>query len=188
MRSARPDVVRGRVIRAVAAVAALALLLGPALLFGPAGQAAATPRVPPPAISTPAAGSTVSTARPQLAGTGVAGDSIIAGEQGLILCVATVREDGRWACTPTTSLKNGLHHLTATQTDRKGAMSGDSATLTLRVRAATPAGSTEPRAAHRNPSPSGAGKEGYVPLAIIAVLALAGVGAVAAFLRLRPRR
>lgn len=177
-----------------------------AVVIGPARPSAGAPvRVRPPTITSPADGSTVTTATPRLAGTGAPGDSIIATEAGFIRCVATVSADGRWACTSNSSFNNGIHHVTATQTNRAGVMSGNSDTLNLNVRArgvlsspthastptprATPvrsrAGTPAPRAVTASEKSS---SDRNVPLAIAAVLALAVVVVGAAYLRLRPRR
>jgi hypothetical protein len=179
--------------------------------LGSAGRAAGAPvAVPPPTITSPAGGSTVTVLTPRLAGGGLPGDEIIVSEAGFIRCVATVTAAGRWACTSNSPFNDGVHHLTATQTDRAGVMSGNSSTLNLQVRAVArgaprtsvpsshakpaPRNSTAPR---RSPSSShgagasarsGSGTSRNVPLAIGAVLALATVALTAAYLRLGPRR
>jgi hypothetical protein len=142
----------------------------------------------------------VVTATPRLAGRGQSRDTVIASEAGLILCVATVTPPGRWACTSTSPLKNGAHHVTATQTNSLGVMSGPSATLNLRVRAHPVPSAPITTTAH---SPSGHPSAGHPSagstppsshsnrnevLAIIAVLALVGTLGVGAYLRLRPPR
>lgn len=162
---------------------------------GLAPAAVAAGRVPAPAITAPASGSTVVTATPRLAGRGQPRDTVIASEAGLILCVATVTPAGRWACTSTSPLKNGAHHVTATQTNSLGVMSGASATLNLRVRAhpvpsvpiTTTAHSPSGHPSAGSAAPSSHSNRNEV-LAVIAVLALVGTLGVGAYLRLRPPR
>jgi hypothetical protein len=185
----------------------VALGLGTSAAASAAPSARQLSSVPPPDLTVPAENSVVHTATPQLGGTGNPGDTVVVSEASFVRCVGTVGANGHWSCVSTTPLNNGVHHLTATQTDQTGVVSGLSSTLDVTVRVGsapalttTPATSVPPTSAVVPPtrfeSPkstaavsikTNSSKDDNVLLAVIAVLALACTIAVAAFVKLRPR-
>lgn len=187
---------------AVVAVLAVSLELG---------AAAASAAVPVPVITSPADGSTVTSAEPRLSGTGAPGDTVVVSDAGFVRCVATVAADGRWSCTPVTLLANGPQFITANQIDRAGASSAGTASVSITVRAplprtgtptqrsssptvvvsTSPIAVTSPRPSLTTTTPAGrphaeSASSRLAPLAIAAVVVLGLVAGAAAFLRLRP--
>jgi len=54
--------------------------------------------------------------QPPIKGTGTPGDTVTVKEGNTVLCTATVKADGTWACTPVSPLAPGDHTIVATQT------------------------------------------------------------------------
>ena len=110
-----------------------------------------------PAITAPAAGSTVGTATPTLAGTGEPGSTVTVKDGATTVGTATVTAAGTWTCTPSTALSEGPHSLTATATDPAGNTSPASAPVNVTVDTAIPVGppitSPVPGAQVDNPKP-----------------------------------
>jgi Bacterial Ig-like domain len=71
---------------------------------------------------------------PEITGTGTAGDTVSLFDGSIILGTLNVRNDGTWSIT-TTTLTDGVHHLTAQQTDLAGNASAASDPLDLTIRA-----------------------------------------------------
>lgn len=72
-------------------------------------------------ITSPSAGSTLSSSKPVFSGHGEAGSTVtVKDDAGNTLCTATVQGDGTWTCTSTKALGDGSHQVTATQADADG--------------------------------------------------------------------
>ena len=88
----------------------------------------------PPAITGPAAGATVGTAKPTISGTGSApGGTIVVRDGDGEICRATVLADLTWLCTSDKALGDGDHTLKATETDKAGNVSAPSAPVKITV-------------------------------------------------------
>ncbi|HYG83253.1 MAG TPA: Ig-like domain-containing protein [Verrucomicrobiae bacterium] len=95
-----------------------------------------------PAITGPAAGATTKDNTPTITGTGEPGAKVtVKVDDASITCSEgnpiTVGSDGKWTCTPTTPLADGLRTITATQTDAAGNTSPPSNAVTVTI-ATTP--------------------------------------------------
>lgn len=73
---------------------------------------------------------------PIITGLGLAGNTVTLFDGDTVVGTTVVNADGTWAVT-TSALTNGLHNLTATQTDTLGAISAASAPLALTINAET---------------------------------------------------
>lgn len=71
---------------------------------------------PPPVITDPPDGGTVTDPTPPISGTGEPGGTVVVIEGGVVLCTADTAADGTWTCTPSTDLPAGSHTITAQQT------------------------------------------------------------------------
>jgi hypothetical protein len=80
------------------------------------GVANVTDFPPPAAITSPSAGSTVSTT-PTISGTSEPDASVTVTAGSTTICTATASDSGAWSCTPSTALADGAYTLTATATD-----------------------------------------------------------------------
>ncbi|MEU8512540.1 Ig-like domain-containing protein [Kitasatospora sp. NPDC048722] len=107
--------------------------------------------VPPdkPVLTVPAAGETVRTARPRLAGRAGTGTRVLVTAQAggaasdgrVVLCGAAAAVDGSWTCTANRDLTNGEQALTVTATDLAGnAAAGDPVRVRVAVAPAPAAG------------------------------------------------
>lgn len=109
----------------------------------------ACPTQPPsaPTLTTPAANSIISSNQPSIGGTAVAGNTVNVYELPqpaksspkltplpLMVCSSVVNADNTWACVPTTPFLNGVHTITASQTDPASNTSPDSETLSFTVK------------------------------------------------------
>ena len=88
---------------------------------------------PPPVIIAPANNAISSINLPLISGSGVAGNTIMVIEGATTLCTAIVAGDGTWLCTPTTPLVDGLHTISASQTDANLLSSSPSNAVTFTV-------------------------------------------------------
>jgi hypothetical protein len=86
----------------------------------------------PPVVKAPSDGSTVTTARPVISGTGIPGARVTAFEAGTLLCTAMVQPDSRWSCMPSGPLGEGDHTVTANQTTA-GGISANATPVTFTV-------------------------------------------------------
>jgi hypothetical protein len=82
-------------------------------------------------VLTPADGSTITDATPEVSGTGEAGATIDVTEGGLPVCSTTVGQDGTWSCTPSVPLLPGEHTLTVTAEDEAGNTATATTTFTI---------------------------------------------------------
>ncbi|TGN65540.1 Ig-like domain repeat protein [Nocardioides eburneiflavus] len=94
-------------------------------------------------VLTPADGSTIPDATPEVSGTGEAGATIDVTEGGLPVCSTTVEPDGTWSCTPSLPLLPGEHTFTVTAEDEVG----NTATATTTFTVDPDADDTDPPAA-----------------------------------------
>lgn len=86
-----------------------------------------------PEITSPANGSSTSNTTPVISGTGSPGATVTVKEGDKLICVAIVRGNGTWSCTPTRPLAPGLHTVTATQSQNGNTSAADSTTFTIVV-------------------------------------------------------
>ena len=93
-----------------------------------------------PDITSPANGSTTTNTSPVISGTGSPGATVTVKEGDKVLCLAIVRGDGTWSCTPTQPLAPGSHTVTATQTQDGTTSAADSTTFTIVVDPSDPDG------------------------------------------------
>lgn len=89
-------------------------------------------------VATPAAGATLATPTPAVAGTCEAGASVTVTEGASTVCTATCSAQGLFTCTPGTPLATGTHTLTARQRDLVG-LESFPATRSFSVDTSTPA-------------------------------------------------
>jgi hypothetical protein len=123
----------------------------------------ACPPQPPgaPVLTTPAANSTTSNNLPSIGGTAVAGNTVNVYElpqpakTGVRLtplpptvCSSVVSADNTWACTPSSAFLNGIHTITANQTDPSSNISPDAQGLSFTVKTISPAPSITAPAAN----------------------------------------
>jgi hypothetical protein len=108
-----------------------------------------------PVITTPVAGSTVTTRTPSVSGTGEPRANVTLRDNGTPICTAAVSLTGRWSCTPSTPLADGAHRLSADQYDLTGNLSPESVVVPITVRVDTSAGGT--------PTPSASGLPTLTP-------------------------
>lgn len=74
---------------------------------------------PPPTITSPASGESLSDTTPTFTGTATPGALVTVHEGGEVLCTAVADGNGDWSCDAPT-LAEGAHHVTATATDANG--------------------------------------------------------------------
>jgi hypothetical protein len=99
----------------------------------------------PPAITSPAAGSTTGDNTPTISGTAEPGSTVTVTEGGNPLCTALAHPvSGAWSCEPATPLADGPHTITATATDSTGNQSGPSPARTFTVDTTIPGDTTPP--------------------------------------------
>ncbi len=109
----------------------------------------ACPPQPPgvPVLTTPAANSTTGSNQPSIGGTAVAGNTVNVYELPQpaktspkltplppTVCSSLVNADNTWSCVPTTAFLNGIHTITASQTDPASNTSPNSETLSFTVK------------------------------------------------------
>ncbi len=114
----------------------------------------ACPTEPPvaPLLTTPAANTTVSSNQPSIGGTAVAGNTVNVYELSQpakssprltplppTVCSSLVNADNTWACTPTSAFVNGIHTVSASQTDPSGNSSPKSEALNFTIKTISPA-------------------------------------------------
>ncbi|ATF48494.1 large repetitive protein [Citrobacter werkmanii] len=87
---------------------------------------------------------------PTLSGIGVAGNFISVYDNGILIGMTQVDENGNWTFTPDTPLSEGVHNLTLTQTDPAGNVSAETTVPTFTVDITPP-----PAAAITNVTPEG---------------------------------
>lgn len=87
---------------------------------------------------------------PTLSGIGVAGNFISVYDNGILIGMTQVDENGNWTFTPDTPLSEGVHNLTLTQTDPAGNVSAETTVPTFTVDITPP-----PAAAITNVNPEG---------------------------------
>ncbi|MDM3289158.1 Ig-like domain-containing protein [Citrobacter sp. Ce105] len=78
-------------------------------------------------------------ATPTLTGTGEAGSFISISDNGILIGMVQVDDDGNWTFTPDTPLSDGVHNLTLTQTDAAGNVSAETSVPTFKVDTTPPA-------------------------------------------------
>jgi len=78
-------------------------------------------------------------ATPTLTGTGEAGSFISISDNGILIGMVQVDDDGNWTFTPDTPLSDGVHNLTLTQTDAAGNVSAETNVPTFTVDTTPPA-------------------------------------------------
>jgi Bacterial Ig-like domain len=81
---------------------------------------------------------TISDSQPMLSGIGVPGDIVTVYDGGVPICSVVVQSSTYWTMTPVVPLTNGVHDLTATQTDLADATSAASAHFTFTVQLPLP--------------------------------------------------
>jgi len=81
----------------------------------------------------------MNTATPTFSGTGAAGQSVQLLEGTTSVCTTVVQADGSWSCTVSTPLADGVHTITAVQTDSAGIASDPSAALSFAIDTVPPA-------------------------------------------------
>ncbi len=92
------------------------------------------PTAPPaPVITGPANGDVLATQTPVLSGTSEPGAEVTVYEGGTVLCTTTADAGGDWSCSPTTSLPEGSHTVTAVATPPGGISSPTSAPVTFTI-------------------------------------------------------
>lgn len=89
-------------------------------------------------ITAPVDGSITRDSTPLISGAGEPGASLIVTEGGSTLCTLTVPVSGSWSCTPS-ALSDGLHTITATQTDPAGNASAPASDVSFTVDTTNPA-------------------------------------------------
>ncbi|WP_249360484.1 Ig-like domain-containing protein, partial [Citrobacter sp. wls707] len=72
-------------------------------------------------------------ATPTLTGTGEAGSTISIYDNGILIGMEPVDDNGNWTFTPDTPLSDGVHNLTLTQTDAAGNVSAETSLPTFTV-------------------------------------------------------
>ena len=107
-----------------------------------------------PVITTPAAGSTVTTATPSVSGTGEPRANVTLRDNGTPICTAAVSLTGSWSCIPSAPLTEGAHRLSADQYDLTGNLSPESVVVPITVRVAPPAGGAAPTPTGSDPPTS----------------------------------
>ena len=130
------------------------------------GNKAASPAVPivvnavSPVITSPSDKSTGNTTTPVFSGTGAAeGDTVAISDGKSQICVATVKSDLSWTCSPSVPVKDGAYTLTVTETDAAGNLSAPSAEVAYTVDTLSPAAPTvDPT---NGTQVSGTGADGY---------------------------
>ena len=93
---------------------------------------------PGPAITAPATGAVSNATTPTISGTGEPGGAVTVKDGAVTICTTTVPASGSWTCTPATALAEGLHDLTATQTDLGGNVSPPSLSVVITVDTTAP--------------------------------------------------
>ena len=95
---------------------------------------------PAPTITAPANGSTVTTNRPVITGTGTTGDTItVRNALAALVCGPVTVVAGTWTCTPTTNQPQGPNTITATETNSSGSTPSAPDTFTITSIAPSPA-------------------------------------------------
>ncbi|MEF3675252.1 Ig-like domain-containing protein, partial [Citrobacter freundii] len=79
-------------------------------------------------------------ATPTLTGTGEAGSYISISDNGILIGMVQVDDNGNWTFTPDTPLSDGVHNLTLTQTDDAGNVSAETSVSTFTVDTTPPEG------------------------------------------------
>lgn len=79
-------------------------------------------------------------ATPTLTGTGEAGSYISISDNGILIGMVQVDDNGNWTFTPDTPLSDGVHNLTLTQTDDAGNVSAETSVPTFTVDTTPPEG------------------------------------------------
>ncbi|MDN4371214.1 Ig-like domain-containing protein [Citrobacter portucalensis] len=79
-------------------------------------------------------------ATPTLTGTGEAGSNISISDNGILIGMVQVDDNGNWTFTPDTPLSDGVHNLTLTQTDDAGNVSAETSVPTFTVDTTPPEG------------------------------------------------
>lgn len=79
-------------------------------------------------------------ATPTLTGTGEAGSYISISDNGILIGMVQVDDNGNWTFTPNTPLSDGVHNLTLTQTDDAGNVSTETSVPTFTVDTTPPEG------------------------------------------------
>ncbi|MRF57961.1 BapA/Bap/LapF family large adhesin [Citrobacter portucalensis] len=79
-------------------------------------------------------------ATPTLTGTGEAGSYISISDNGILIGMVQVDDNGNWTFTPDTPLSDGVHNLTLTQTDDAGNVSTETSVPTFTVDTTPPEG------------------------------------------------
>ncbi|HCA0686017.1 TPA: BapA prefix-like domain-containing protein, partial [Citrobacter freundii] len=79
-------------------------------------------------------------ATPTLIGTGEAGSYISISDNGILIGMVQVDDNGNWTFTPDTPLSDGVHNLTLTQTDDAGNVSAETSVPTFTVDTTPPEG------------------------------------------------
>jgi MYXO-CTERM domain-containing protein len=92
----------------------------------------------PPFVTAPATGSTSSTARPTVTGTGTAGDTITVIVDGVAVGTTTVTGLGTWSFTLPSGLSDGAHTVRATARDAAGNVSAPSMSVSFTVDTTAP--------------------------------------------------
>ena len=93
--------------------------------------------IPPPVISSPVDGSTISSTSPTYSGTATRGTGVkVKRPDGTVLCTTTAHATtGAWSCTGTTALSDGSHSIEVTAEDSEGRVSEPArATFTVNSR------------------------------------------------------
>ncbi len=88
---------------------------------------------PPPVITTPTDGSTVSTRSPPIGGTSPSGVTITVRLNGMVLGTTTSTAQGTWSLTPPTPLAPGTYSAVATATNSAGNVSANSNTVVFSI-------------------------------------------------------
>ncbi|MDR3598285.1 Ig-like domain-containing protein [Clostridium sp.] len=86
-----------------------------------------------PVITSPTDGTSTSSNKPTISGTGQAGDTVTVYDGTTAIGTATVDSNGNWSLTPATALADGNHVITATQADAAGNTSGVSNRVNLTI-------------------------------------------------------
>ncbi|WP_284880125.1 BapA/Bap/LapF family large adhesin [Citrobacter portucalensis] len=79
-------------------------------------------------------------ATPTLTGTGEAGSYISISDNGILIGMVQVDDNGNWTFTPDTPLSDGVHNLTLTQTDDAGNVSAETSVPTFTIDTTPPEG------------------------------------------------
>lgn len=86
-----------------------------------------------PAFVTPSAGSTVTTQKPLIVGTGIIGATVTVKQDNTTVGTAVVTSNGMWMFTPAENLATGETTLSATQIISGGSVASDPATVTFTI-------------------------------------------------------